>query len=122
MTKREFLNAVIANEAMTDEMKDFAQNELTHMDGSNEKNRVRSAAKRAEKRAEKAPIVQALYDICDETPKTSTDLIAELGMEDITVRNVPSLMKDLVDSGKIQKTVVKIDGKSRIAYSLYKND
>ena len=118
MTKREFLNAVIATETISDELKDFAKNEIAHMDTSNASNRERSAVKRAEKRAEKAPIIQALYDLCDDTPKTASDLVAALGMDDVTVRHIPSLMKTLVDSGKVAKTPMKVEGKSRIAYTL----
>ena len=109
MTQREFLNKV-ANGEIDDEVKDFATARIAALDVTNEKRREASAKKAAEKEAVKAPIREAVFAVINEEPKTATMLIEEAGVE-IKPQAIPSLLKPLINEGKVAKTDVKVKGK-----------
>ena len=115
MTNRDFYNAVIDFETLTDEQKleciEHAKAEINKLDATNEKRKATTALKAQEKEAERAPIREAIVACLDaETAKTATTLIAEAGVA-ITPQSVPHLLKALIDAGEIVKTKVKIAGK-----------
>lgn len=111
MNSREFYAAVI-NANISDELTEKAQSLLDAMDASNAKNRSRNAEKAAAKKAEKQPLRDALLNALTDEPQTATDLIAAAGLEGvIKFQAVPSLLKDAVEDGIVEKVDVKIVGK-----------
>ena len=112
MTKREFLNTIATAENLPAELIEFATHELEVMDASNEKNRAKAAEKRAAKNAEKEPIRNALMDVMTNEPQTATMLIEAAGLtETVKPQSIPSLLKNLVEAGTLEKVDVKIEGK-----------
>ena len=112
MIKREFLNTIATAENLPAEIIEFAAHELEVMDASNEKNRAKAAEKRAAKAAEKEPIRNALMDVMTNEPQTATMLIEAAGLtETVKPQSIPSLLKNLVEAGTLEKVDVKIEGK-----------
>ena len=117
MNEREFLN-MIADGTVNDEIAAHAAALLEKMDAANAKRREKSAEKAAARKAEKAPLREALVAcLCDEH-KTASTLIAESGLE-IKPQAVSSLFRDLVAAGDIEKVDVKVKGKGKqVGYKL----
>ena len=112
MTKREFLNTIATAENLPAELIEFAAHELEVMNTSNEKNRAKAAEKRAAKDAEKEPIRNAIMDVMTNEPQTATMLIEAAGLtETVKPQSIPSLLKNLVEAGTLEKVDVKIEGK-----------
>ena len=113
MTQREFYEKVIA--IVEDaEVKAFAEAGIEKLDKTNENRKVKTAEKAAVKEAEKAPIREAIYAVITTGEgKTASDLIAEAGV-DIKPQAIPSLLKPLVDEGKVIKTDIKVKGKGTV--------
>jgi hypothetical protein len=115
MTNRDFYEAVINFENLTDEQKtecfEHAKAEIDKLDATNEKRKAATALKAQEKEAERAPIREAIVACLDtETAKTATTLIEEAGVA-TTPQSVPHLLKAMIDAGEIVKTKVKVAGK-----------
>ena len=112
MTKREFLTTIATAENLPAEIIEFAAHKLEELDASNEKNRAKAAEKRAAKDAEKEPIRNALMDVMTNEPQTATMLIEAAGLtETVKPQSIPSLLKNLVEAGTLEKVDVKIEGK-----------
>ena len=112
MTKREFLNTIATAENLPAELIEFAAHELEVMNAFNEKNRAKAAEKRAAKDAEKEPIRNAIMDVMTNEPQTATMLIEAAGLtETVKPQSIPSLLKNLVEAGTLEKVDVKIEGK-----------
>ena len=112
MTKREFLNTIATDENLPAEITEFAAHELEVMNASNEKNRAKAAEKRAAKDAEKEPVRNAIMDVMTNEPQTATMLIEAAGLtETVKPQSIPSLLKNLVEAGTLEKVDVKIEGK-----------
>ena len=112
MTKREFLTAIATTGNLPFEITEFAAHELEVMNASNEKNRAKAAEKRAAKDAEKEPIRNAIMDVMTNEPQTATMLIEAAGLtETVKPQSIPSLLKNLVEAGTLEKVDVKIEGK-----------
>ena len=111
-TNREFYEAIINGEVITDEMKEQATALVEKLDHTNEVRKIRAAEKAAEKQAEKAPIREALLAVMggEDNPMTASALIEAAGL-DIKPASVPSLLRPFVDSGEVRKVDVKITGK-----------
>lgn len=109
MNSRDFLTA-IAEGTMNDELMAYAAQELGKMDARNEKAREKAVEKRAEKEAVKAPIREAIFACITDEPKTATTLIEEAGLE-VKPQSIPSLLKPLVEEGKVEKVDIKVTGK-----------
>lgn len=104
MTKREFLNLVIAGK-VEDEVIEFATNEIARLDSINEKRRE-TVSKKA---AENAPLMEKIYDeILSNEPKTATDVSEEM---ELSVQKCSVLLRGLVKEGKATVTDVKIPKK-----------
>ena len=107
MTIREFMNAVIAMENVTEEMKAFAENEIVKLDTRN--------AKRAEKPSKTAianePIKLKILALLEEKGEVMTaSAIAEI-MTDYKVQKISALCTQLVKEEKLTVKDVKIKGK-----------
>lgn len=109
MTQREFLT-LVSNGQMTEEIQGYAVQALETLDREVEKRREAAARKRAEKEVEKAPLREAILHCITTEPKTATTLIEEAGVE-IKPQVIPSLLKQLIESGVVEKTDVKVTGK-----------
>ena len=82
------------------------------MNAANEKNRAKAAEKRAAKDAEKEPIRNAIMDVMTNEPQTATMLIEAAGLtETVKPQSIPSLLKNLVEAGTLEKVDVKLEGK-----------
>lgn len=112
MTGREFYTAVIeAN--INDELVAFAQNEIVKLDKANEARKAKTAEKAVAKEAEKAPIREAIFAVITAEPKTASTLIEEAGVE-IKPQAIPSLLKPLIEAGKVAKADIKVKGKGTV--------
>ena len=112
MTKREFLTAIAHTGNLDAELIEFAAHKLEKLDASNEKNRAKAAEKRAAKDAEKEPIRNAIMDVMTNEPQTATMLIEAAGLtETVKPQSIPSLLKNFVEAGTLEKVDVKIEGK-----------
>lgn len=121
MTQREFYEAVV-NANISEELTAFATAGIEKLDKTNETRKVKTAEKAALKEAEKAPIREAIFAVIATEAKTASDLIAEAGV-DIKPQAIPSLLKPLVDEGKVIKTDIKVKGKGTVrGYALPEAD
>lgn len=113
MTEREFYTAVIeAN--INEDLTVFATKGIEKLDKANEARKVKTAEKAVAKEAEKAPIREAIFAVITTGEgKTASDLIAEAGV-DIKPQAVPSLLKPLIEDGKVIKTDIKVKGKGSV--------
>lgn len=107
MTNREFLNAVIAMENLSDELKAFAENGILKLDNRN--------AKRAEKPSKTAianePIKVEILNLLTEKGEVMTaSAIAEI-MTDYKVQKISALCSQLVKEEKLVVKDVKVKGK-----------
>lgn len=109
MTQREFYEAVV-NANVSEELTAFAQAGIEKLDKTNETRKEKTAEKAAAREAEKAPIREAIFKVITDEPKTASTLIEEAGVE-IKPQAIPSLLKPLIEEGKIYKTDVKVKGK-----------
>lgn len=117
MTNRELYTATInaLRNYNTDEANELIaefESALAKLDASNEKRKAASALKAAEKQAEKDPIREQLFAVMggEDAPMTASMLIEAAGL-DIKPASVPSLMRPLVEAGRVAKVDVKIPGK-----------
>ena len=117
MTNREMYTNTInylrgADDVDTAELIAAFEDALARMDATNEKRKAASALKAAEKQAEKEPIREALLAVMggEDAPMTASMLI-EAAELDIKPASVPSLMRPLVEAGRVVKVDMKIPGK-----------
>ena len=117
MTNREMYTNTInylrgADDVDTAELIAAFEDALARMDATNEKRKAASALKAAEKQAEKEPIREALLAVMggEDAPMTASMLI-EAAELDIKPASVPSLMRPLVEAGRVMKVDMKIPGK-----------
>lgn len=103
MTKREFYNA-IANGQMTDELMDYATEQIARMDSANEKRKNTLSKKQEENEAVKAEMVKHLGT----EPMTATTVGELMG---ISTQKASALLRQLVNDGKATATEVKIPKK-----------
>ena len=117
MTNREMYTNTInylrgADDVDTAELIAAFEDALARIDVTNEKRKAASALKAAEKQAEKEPIREALFAVMgdEDTPMTASMLIEAAGL-DIMPASVPSLMRPLVEAGRVAKVDMKVPGK-----------
>ena len=113
MTQREFYQKVIdAN--VSEEVTAFATAGIEKIDKANETRKAKTAEKAAEKEAEKAPIRDAIFAVISAEPKTASTLIEEAGLTEVKPQSIPSLLKPLVEAGKIDKVDIPVKGKGKV--------
>lgn len=103
MTKREFYNA-IANGQMTDELMDYATEQITRMDSANEKRKNTLSKKQEENEAVKVEMLKHLGT----EPMTATTVGELMG---ISTQKASALLRQLVNDSKATATEVKIPKK-----------
>ena len=117
MTNREIYKNVLAlidgeGEVNVMELRAATIDAIARLDATNEKRKAASALKAAEKQAEKEPIREALLAVMggEDAPMTASMLI-EAAELDTKPASVPSLMRPLVEAGRVVKVDMKIPGK-----------
>ena len=117
MTNREIYGSMIAyldgsDEIDVDALRAACVEALAKLNATNEKRKAASALKAAAKQAEKDPIREQLFAVMggEDAPMTASMLIEAAGL-DIKPASVPSLMRPLVEAGRVAKVDVKIPGK-----------
>ena len=117
MTNREMYTNTInylrgADDVDTAELIAAFEDALARMDAANEKRKAASALKAAERQAEKEPIREALLAVMgDEDAPMTASMLIEAAELDIKPASVPSLMRPLVEAGRVVKVDMKIPGK-----------
>ena len=107
MTKREFLNAVIALNADAD-ITSFAEAEIVKMDESNKKRKEKTS----EKHIANVELAQKIVsEFLGDEPKTATE-IAEA--YEISTQKASALMRVPEIADSITKTEVKVKGKGKV--------
>ncbi|MDV3429526.1 MAG: hypothetical protein LIR50_21300 [Bacillota bacterium] len=111
MTNREFFNSIIANEALSDEIRAFAETAVGKLDTANEKRR-NAQSKKAQ---ENLPYVQYIVgSVLSDQPMTASDVTekinAGLGTE-FKVQKVSALLRAAVAAGDAVAQDVKIPKK-----------
>lgn len=111
MTKREFLTKVTEG-VVTEDVIEFAKNEIAKLDAENAK----AAEKRAAKKAENAPLVEALQAILTDEPITASQIAEQVdGINNSSKATV--IAKILVESGVATVSEVKVKGRTVKGYS-----
>ena len=103
MTFRDFYTSILNTSNVSDDVKAFAETELGKLDARNEKRRTTQSANQIANEGLKDSIVAVLT-----TPMFASDIATAVG---ISTQKVSALAKQLVDSGKITVTDVKVKGK-----------
>lgn len=111
MTNREFYNAVLSNENVSEEARDFAKAALGKLDATNEKRRNAQS----KKALENVPYIDYIVDsILNDQPMTASDVTekinAEMGVE-FKVQKVSALLRAAVAAGRAVSQEVKIPKK-----------
>lgn len=105
MTKREFLQAVIAT-TTEETIKEFAIEEIAKMDLRNE-----SRHNRPSKTAiENEPIKKAIMEQLDGTFKTASEIA---GLVEISTQKASALLRQLVEEEKVVATEIKVPKKGK---------
>lgn len=108
MTRREFLEMVIEGK-VTDEMKDFANSEITKMNDRNAKRKASPSKTAIANKPIKAEIVKVLTN----EPKTASEIAKEV---EISVQKASALLRQI---DGLNVTEVKIKGKGKVkGYSI----
>lgn len=111
MTKREFLTQVIAG-TVTEETVEFAKAEVEKLDAE----LAKAAEKRAAKRAENAPLVEALQAILTDEPMTASQIAESVeGINNASKATV--IAKILVEGGVATVSEIKVKGRTVKGYS-----
>lgn len=111
MTKRDFLTKVIAETADA-EVKAFAEKEIEKLDAE----LAKAAEKRAAKKAENAPLVEALQAVLTDEPMTAAQIAEAVeGINNASKATV--IAKILVESGLATSTKIKVKGREVFGYA-----
>ena len=110
MTSRTFyMNVVNAN--ISDEMTAFAMSALEKLDKRNNSRKEKGTKTQHENTAIKSAIINAM----DRGTTYTAAEISSLGIDGITsTQKASALMRQLVESGEVTETTVKIKGKGKV--------
>ena len=108
MTKREFMQAVIAVEGIDAELKDYAENEIKKLDERNAK-RANTPSKKAQ---ENEPIKTKIVEFL--TGKEEGVTASAIGAEvEISTQKASALCRQLVGDGVLTAEEIKVKGKGK---------
>ena len=110
MTRREFMQAVIAIENIDAELKTYAENEIVKMDEKNAKRKEQISKKAQENEPIKVAIAEFLAG--QEEPTTAT-VIAENVDGCTSTQKASALCRQMVEDGRLTATEVKVKGKGK---------
>ena len=110
MTSRTFyMNVINAN--ISDEMTAFAESALEKLDKRNSSRKEKGTKTQHENTAIKSAIINAM----DRGTTYTAAEISSLGIDGITsTQKASALMRQLVESGEVTETTVKIKGKGKV--------
>ena len=83
-----------------------------------DKKAAKAAETAAEKKNELDELCEVVKSILGTEPQTADDVIAQVSGEDVTIAKVRARLTKLEKAGIAVKTDVKVDGKSKKAYTL----
>lgn len=107
MTNREFYNAVMNAETLSDEIRDHASALLEKMDAKNA-SRSSKPTKAQKENEGLLPIVREA--LADKTEPTTASMLHEM-LPDFSISKCTALLKTLVSKGELEMTKVKVKGK-----------
>ncbi len=105
MTQFEFLTAV-ANGTINEDIIAKANEMITAHNKGLDKAHDRADKRKAEKMAERQPVIDALVNALDDEPKSATDLIAAAGVE-LAPQAVSTYFRLYVEPGTFEKVDMK---------------
>ena len=115
MTNREFYTAISANETLTEEIRNHANEQIAKLDATAEKRKGKVSAKDQEKRDANAAMAKHIAEtILGTEAKTATDVAAaltEFAGEEVKVQKASYLLRLAVELGLANATEVKIPKK-----------
>ena len=110
MTKREFFTAVKENETLTEEVRSYAEAEISKLDAANESRRNA----RSQKAEENDKLAQKIYDeFLTEEPVTATQLGETLGM---SYQKVATLLRKFVEDGTVKAEKLSIPKRGKVTH------
>ena len=83
-----------------------------------DKKAAKAAETAAEKKNELDELCEVVKSILGTEPQTADDVFAQVSGEDVTIAKVRARLTKLAKAGIAVKTDVKVDGKSKKAYTL----
>lgn len=83
-----------------------------------DKKAAKAAETAAEKKNELDELCEVVKSILGTEPQTADDVFAQISGEDVTIAKVRARLTKLEKAGIAVKTDVKVDGKSKKAYTL----
>ena len=83
-----------------------------------DKKAAKAAETAAEKKNELDELCEVVKSILGTEPQTADDIFAQVSGEDVTIAKVRARLTKLEKAGIAVKTDVKVDGKSKKAYTL----
>ena len=120
MTNREFLTAIANSTSLSSDLTEFATEQIAKMDARNE---ARKASSKPSKTAiANEPIKASIMEFLSKQsePMIAADIAENIG---ITTAKASSLLTQLVKSGKVVKSEVKIPKKGKVkGYSIAMTD
>lgn len=121
MTNREFLTAV-ANSSLSDDLTAYATEQIAKLDMRNAMRREKQSSKPSKTAIENEPIKASIMEFlsAQSEPMIAADIAENVK---ITTAKASSLLTQLVKSGKVVKSEVKIPKKGKVkAYSISMTD
>lgn len=121
MTNREFLTAV-ANSSLSDELTTYAAEQITKLDMRNAARKEKQSSKPSKTAIENEPIKASIMEFLStqSEPMIAADIAENVS---ITTAKASSLLRQLVNDGKVVKSEVKIPKKGKVnGYSISMTD
>lgn len=112
MTNREFLTA-IANSSLSDELTAYAAEQIAKLDMRNAARKEKQSSKPSKTAIENEPIKASIMEFlsAQSEPMIAADIAENVG---ITTAKASSLLRQLVNDGKVIKSEVKIPKKGKV--------
>lgn len=113
MTNREFLTA-IANSSLSDDLTAYAAEQIVKLDMRNAARKEKQSSKPSKTAIENEPIKASIMEFlsAQSEPMIAADIAENVG---ITTAKASSLLRQLVESGAVVKSEVKIPKKGKTA-------
>lgn len=121
MTNREFLTA-IANSSLSDELTTYANEQIIKLDMRNAARKAKQSSKPSKTAIENEPIKASIMEFLStqSEPMIAADIAENVK---ITTAKASSLLRQLVNDGKVVKSEVKIPKKGKVnGYSISMTD
>ena len=112
MTNREFLTAV-ANSSLSDDLTTYAAEQIAKLDMRNAARKEKQSSKPSKTAIENEPIKASIMEFLStqSEPMIAADIAENMG---ITTAKASSLLRQLVNDGKVVKSEVKIPKKGKV--------